>query len=121
MRRASWSEMGPNRVNVVRNLLPNGLGGEHQGRGAVIVGEAATLPEAVPDETVEAHKSRRFKVPRLKRERAAEPASETETTVVEVEDDLPLAYQTFSPKIAPTLTAFGGLIAILGGLGAWVR
>ena len=113
--------MGPNRVNVVRNLLPNGLGSEQQGRGALIVGEAATLPEAVPDETVEAPKTRRFRVPRLKREKAGEPEPTTDTTEVEVEDDLPLAYQTFSPKIAPTLTAFGGLIAILGGLGAWVR
>jgi hypothetical protein len=32
----------------------------------------------------------------------------------------PLAYRTFSPKLAPGLTAVGGALGILGGLGAWV-
>jgi hypothetical protein len=32
----------------------------------------------------------------------------------------PLAYATFSPKLAPGLTAIGGVLAVLGGLGAWI-
>jgi hypothetical protein len=86
------------------------------------VGEAATLPEAVPDETVEASKPRRFRVPRLKREQTTEPTTAPETTdTTPAEEPLPLAYRTFSPKLAPTLTALGGIVAILGGLGVWVR
>jgi hypothetical protein len=30
-------------------------------------------------------------------------------------------YKTFSPRLAPTLSMFGGLLAIAGGLGVWVR
>lgn len=33
----------------------------------------------------------------------------------------PLAYRTFSRKLAPSMTALGGLAAVAGGLGAWVR
>ena len=35
--------------------------------------------------------------------------------------DKPTAYRTFSRKLAPGLTALGGLLAIAGGLGTWVR
>jgi len=31
------------------------------------------------------------------------------------------AYTSFSPRLAPTLIATGGLLAIAGGLGLWVR
>jgi hypothetical protein len=34
---------------------------------------------------------------------------------------LPTSYKTFSHKLAPSLTAIGGLLAIAGGLGSWVR
>jgi hypothetical protein len=33
----------------------------------------------------------------------------------------PTSYKTFSIKLAPTFTALGGLLAIAGGLGSWVR
>ncbi|MEA2499123.1 MAG: hypothetical protein QOH26_1528 [Actinomycetota bacterium] len=33
----------------------------------------------------------------------------------------PTGYRTFSPKLAPSLFVTGGLLAILGGLGAWIR
>ncbi|MGH2739932.1 MAG: hypothetical protein ACRDH6_05555 [Actinomycetota bacterium] len=33
----------------------------------------------------------------------------------------PTAYRTFSPKLAPTLTALGALLTIAGGLGTWIR
>ena len=81
------------------------------------------LPEAVPDETARGSKTaRRIRVPRLRRGRPAEePAAAVETEAVEAEEPLPLAYKTFSPKLAPALTAVGGLIAIAGGLGVWVR
>ena len=88
------------------------------------MGEAATLPEAVPDEAArEPKRAWRIRVPRLRRERSsADPAEATsESEPAAAEDPLPLAYQTFSSKLAPTLTALGGLIAIAGGLGVWVR
>jgi len=31
------------------------------------------------------------------------------------------AYTTFSPRLAPSFIATGGLLAIAGGLGLWVR
>lgn len=33
----------------------------------------------------------------------------------------PHAYRTFSPKLAPALTAAGGMAVILAGLGTWIR
>jgi hypothetical protein len=33
----------------------------------------------------------------------------------------PVGYTPFSPRLAPSLTAAGGLLAIVGGLGLWVR
>lgn len=33
----------------------------------------------------------------------------------------PTAYQTFSRKLAPSLTGIGGALVILGGLGTWIR
>jgi hypothetical protein len=33
----------------------------------------------------------------------------------------PTGYRTFSRKLAPGLTATGGVLAALGGLGAWIR
>jgi hypothetical protein len=33
----------------------------------------------------------------------------------------PVGYTTFSPRLASSLTAAGGLLAIVGGLGLWVR
>lgn len=33
----------------------------------------------------------------------------------------PTAYRTFSPKLAPSLTALGGVLALIGGLGTWLR
>jgi len=36
-------------------------------------------------------------------------------------DDSPTAYRTFSRKLAPSLTALGGALALGGGLGQWMR
>jgi hypothetical protein len=36
-------------------------------------------------------------------------------------DPSPTGYTTFSPKLAPGLTIAGGLLTVLGGLGAWIR
>lgn len=33
----------------------------------------------------------------------------------------PNAYTSFSPRLAPSLTAAGGVLAVVGGLGLWVR
>jgi hypothetical protein len=33
----------------------------------------------------------------------------------------PVGYTPFSPRLAPSLTVAGGLLAIVGGLGLWVR
>ena len=62
----------------------------------------------------------RLKLPRLTR---AEKPTDTETdeTAAQAPTTSPLAYKTFSPKLAPGLTALGGILAIAGGLGAWVR
>lgn len=34
---------------------------------------------------------------------------------------LPIGYRTFSRKLAPALTGTGSVLAIMGGLGTWVR
>jgi hypothetical protein len=44
---------------------------------------------------------------------SAAPATGLETS--------PTGYRTFSPKLAPGLTALGGLLTIAGGLGTWIR
>ncbi len=36
-------------------------------------------------------------------------------------DLTPASYRTFSKKIAPGLTAMGGALAVMGGLGTWIR
>lgn len=82
------------------------------------------MPEAVPDEAAREPKpARRIRVPRLRRDRSSKETtvSSTEAEPEAVEEPLPLAYKTFSPKLAPALTALGGVIAIAGGLGVWVR
>lgn len=33
----------------------------------------------------------------------------------------PAVYRSFSPKLAPALTAMGGVLTVLGGLGTWIR
>jgi hypothetical protein len=96
--------------------------------GGLSLGETA-LKEAVEDrddETAVADKpTRRLRLPWKNRDRS--DASET-TPGTEVPDESetpvdasPLAYKTFSHKLPPALTALGGIIAIAGGLGAWVR
>ncbi len=79
------------------------------------------LKEAVTEEsTGETKPARRLRLPWPRRERAAETVSPAETPS-EPRVESPLAYRTFSPKIAPALSAAGGILAVLGGLGAWVR
>ena len=34
---------------------------------------------------------------------------------------LPAGYESFSNKLAPGLIAFGGLLSVIGALGAWIR
>ncbi|MGH2812416.1 MAG: hypothetical protein ACRDI1_06860 [Actinomycetota bacterium] len=41
--------------------------------------------------------------------------------VTSVDTVSPLEYQSFSSRLPAALTATGGVLAILGGLGAWVR
>jgi len=91
------------------------------------LGETA-LAEAVEENGEQAEvadKTRRLRLPWSRRDRAVEAVGETETpqdgAAEEAPEVSPLAYKTFSPKLPPALTAFGGLLAIGGGLGAWVR
>jgi len=85
------------------------------------VGETA-LKEAVVEESPgEAKPGRRLRLPWPRKERAATVAMEKGDDTVEEAEPSPLAYRTFSPKLAPAATAIGGALAILGGLGAWVR
>lgn len=85
------------------------------------MGESA-LKEAVVEESPEETKpGRRLRLPWPRKERSSTvDIDNTDETVEEVEPS-PLAYKTFSQKLAPALTAIGGALAILGGLGAWVR
>jgi hypothetical protein len=64
--------------------------------------------------------SRRLRLPWSKRDQSDAP-TQTEPAVESDAEASPLAYKTFSPKLAPGLTAMGGALAIIGGLGAWVR
>jgi hypothetical protein len=57
---------------------------------------------------------------RVRTEREAEPTSE-EVGVTSTDAISPTAYRTFSRKLAPSLTAFGGVLVLAGGLGQWVR
>ncbi|HEV3472922.1 MAG TPA: hypothetical protein VG408_06910 [Actinomycetota bacterium] len=57
--------------------------------------------------------------PRVRAERQSPvvaPEHDTDTA-----DAAPTAYRTFSPKLAPGLTAIGGALALAGGLGTWIR
>lgn len=56
--------------------------------------------------------ARRIRVER--RPAVPEPDSDVATAA-------PTAYRTFSRKLAPGLTAIGGVLALIGGLGTWVR
>jgi hypothetical protein len=38
-----------------------------------------------------------------------------------IDRPLPAAYASFSPRLAPTFLIAGGLLAVAGGLGLWVR
>jgi hypothetical protein len=85
------------------------------------VGETA-LKEAVDDgATEEVKPQRRLRLPWPRRQKPVEPpaaGADEDEAPVEVS---PLAYTTFSSKLAPALTAIGAALSILGGLGAWVR
>ena len=88
------------------------------------MGETATLEEAVEEEktgTAEAKSRLRLPWPRRKSTDSAHETPEAEEELGEPAEPAPLAYRTFSPKLAPGLTAAGGAFAILGGLGQWVR
>jgi hypothetical protein len=86
------------------------------------MGEPA-VTESLPEQDVtqtQRPRRLRLKLPRLTRaEKPADTSAEEKPAVVSASS--PLAYKTFSPKIAPALTALGGILAIAGGLGAWVR
>lgn len=41
--------------------------------------------------------------------------------LVGVEQFSASSYRTFSRKLAPSLTGLGGLLAVMGGLGTWIR
>ena len=92
------------------------------------MGETA-LKEAVTEQSEpaeEAAKTRRLRMPWSRRDRGAENATTEraaieETPEGEAPEPSPLAYKTFSHKLPPALTALGGLLAVAGGLGAWVR
>jgi hypothetical protein len=86
------------------------------------MGEPA-VTESINEKTVpEAPRTRRL---RLKLPRLTRPEKPTESSTDEKHTSAPtaspLAYKTFSPKIAPGLATLGGVLAIAGGLGAWVR
>ena len=106
-------------------MPPNGdaaVGNPKPRSGGLYVGEAA-LKEAVSEEiSGEVKSPRRLRLPWSRKERdAPAPTTQTSEVVEEEAETSPLAYTTFSPKLAPALTAMGGVLAILGGLGAWVR
>jgi hypothetical protein len=86
------------------------------------MGEPA-VTESIPEEGVkEPQRLRRLRLKIPRRTRAEKPAdASTEETPTQAPTTSPLAYKTFSPKVAPGLTALGGILAIAGGLGAWVR
>ncbi len=85
------------------------------------MGETATL-EAVGEQerTSDARSKRRLRLPWPRRIKKDPHAAQDAALEVESEPP-PLAYKTFSPNIAPALTAIGGVLALLGGLGTWVR
>jgi len=56
---------------------------------------------------------RLLRLPRLRRDRAAGDVEQTELS--------PTAYKTLSRNIPTALTAIGGALALLGGVGAWAR
>jgi uncharacterized membrane protein len=86
------------------------------------VGEAALKEAVTEDISGEVKSPRRLRLPWSRKERnAAAPTTDTPDVVEEEAEPSPLAYKTFSPKLAPGLTTIGGVLAILGGLGAWVR
>ena len=57
---------------------------------------------------------------RLGRLRSLLPRRTSEKTATVVAET-PTGYRTFSSKLAPSLFVTGGLLAIVGGLGAWIR
>ncbi len=63
-----------------------------------------------------ARRFRRLRLPRLRPHRAP-----PHTPGVSQTRAAPTAYRPLSRKLAPTLTAAGGLLAVLGGLGTWIR
>lgn len=63
---------------------------------------------------------RRLRPARRVRAQQQPSAPETDVTV-DAEAAAPTAYRTFSRKLAPGLTAVGGALALVGGLGTWVR
>jgi hypothetical protein len=51
----------------------------------------------------------------------ARPARSDDAETRPAADASPTGYTTFSAKLAPGLTVAGGLLTLLGGLGAWIR
>lgn len=49
------------------------------------------------------------------------PSTPAPEVAVDPGTTTPTAYRTFSRKLAPGLTAIGGALALVGGLGTWVR
>lgn len=58
---------------------------------------------------------------RLRVERTPRVDALDEGEAVPARESSPTSYRTFSRKLAPALTAFGGALALAGGLGEWVR
>lgn len=65
----------------------------------------------------------KLRVPRLRPARPSTPEPETPApeTPAPAPHASPTGYRTFSHKLAPGMTAFGGALALAGGLGQWVR
>jgi hypothetical protein len=57
---------------------------------------------------------------RVRAEKDARSDGDEEITAPAVADS-PTSYRTFSRKLAPSLTALGGVLVLAGGLGQWVR
>ena len=62
----------------------------------------------------------RLRLPRLGLRRRAATTATTDEAIAPVVAT-PTAYRTFSRKLAPSLTAIGGALALLGGTGPWIR
>lgn len=53
--------------------------------------------------------------------RVRHEAATSDVVATDVDSTAPTAYRTFSRKLAPGLTAVGGALVLVGGLGTWVR